>query len=108
MHSSSGTKRFRKPRALGSGLAMLGTLHPALGFLNHVVPSTQHLTLFNLTNKYFQGESSRFNINPLLDANIRALVSQVYVEGMMAGIVSRTMNSKTHGPTISVQRITIE
>ena len=55
-----------------------------------------------------QGESTRFNINPLLDSNIRALISQVYVEGMMAGIMSRTMNSKTHGPTISVQRITAE
>ena len=57
---------------------------------------------------HIQGESSRFNINPLLDANIRALVSQTYVEGMMAGILSRTMNSKTHGPNVTVQRITVE
>ena len=55
-----------------------------------------------------QGEQTRFNINPLLDANIRALMSQVYVEGMMAGIVSRTMSSKSHGPNITVERITAE
>ena len=68
-----------------------------------------YILLFSLyVYIHTQGELSRFNINPLLDANIRALVSQTYVEGMMAGILSRTMNSKTHGPTISVQRITIE
>ena len=42
-HSSSATTRFRKPRALDSALATLGTLHPALGFLNRVVPSTRRL-----------------------------------------------------------------
>ncbi|CAI8021126.1 Probable E3 ubiquitin-protein ligase HERC1 [Geodia barretti] len=82
-------------------------IHARLMLLNHFAKlMVASWKLFSIQN--IKGESTRFNINPLLDSNIRALISQVYVEGMMAGIMSRTMNSKTHGPTISVQRITAD
>ena len=43
--SSTGTTRFREPRALSSALAVLGTLQPrALGALNRVDPWTPRLT----------------------------------------------------------------
>ena len=43
--SSTGTTRFREPRALSSALAPLGTLQPrALGSLNRVDPWTPRLT----------------------------------------------------------------
>ena len=56
----------------------------------------------------FQSESARFHINPLVDDTTRSLLSPVATESMMAGVMSRTMLIKQHGPTITVQRISQE
>ena len=55
-----------------------------------------------------QVEVSQFHINPLSDSNTRSLISPLHVEGMITSVVNRTMVTKSHGPSITVQRITQE
>ena len=55
-----------------------------------------------------QTEVSQFHINPLSDSSTRSLISPLHAEGMITSVVNRTMVTKSHGPSITVQRITQE
>ena len=47
----------------------------------------------------------RFYVNPLSEGTIRCLLSPQAVEGMVARVMGRTMTRKSHGPSITIQRI---
>ena len=49
-----------------------------------------------------------FHINPLCDSRVRYLLSPVLVEGLMSSALAKTMNSKSHGPSVVVHRIAKE
>ncbi|XP_064390094.1 probable E3 ubiquitin-protein ligase HERC1 isoform X2 [Halichondria panicea] len=46
-----------------------------------------------------------FSINPLSDAGTRSLLAPASIEGLVAAVISKTMNSKQHGPSVTVNRL---
>ena len=76
-----------------------------LQILNHF--SSCILSSWRLFNYHssLHDESSVFHINPLSDGRVRSLISPSLVEGLMGSVLSRTMNTKSHGPSVIVHRI---
>ena len=67
-------------------------------YSNHTPPPPTHT----------QADTARFHINPLSDGCTRSLISPLHIEGMISGVISRTMVNKSHGPLITVQRLAQE
>lgn len=57
---------------------------------------------------HMQTDLAKFHLNPLSEESTRSLLSPQSVEGTMAGVIGRTMTHKSHGPTITIQRINTE
>ncbi len=54
---------------------------------------------------YTQVHNTVFSINPLSDAGTRSLLAPASIEGLVAAVISKTMNSKQHGPSVTVNRL---
>ena len=76
--------------------------------LNHF--SKCVLSSWRLYNSFYQPDdvASMFHINPLSDGKVRHLISSSLVEGLISAAISKTMNSKSHGPSVVVHRIAKE
>ena len=59
--------------------------------------------LFNCSNH--GDDMGVFYINPLLTSTTRMLISPTHVEELMSSLLSKTMNSNSHGPSVTIHRI---
>ena len=83
-------------------------IYGRLQILNHF--SNCILTSWKLFNSHSTqtDEVDMFHVNPLSDGRVRYLMSPGLVEGLMSAALAKTMNSKSHGPSVVVHRIAKE
>ena len=74
-----------------------------LNYFSHNILSSWRLFSFHQTSK--QEDIGTFYVNPLHDSISRLIISPTHVEGLMGSVLTRTMNSSSHGPSVTINRI---
>ena len=84
--------------------ALYGRLQILNHFSNCILSSWK---LFNSHSTQIR-DMDMFHINPLSDGRVRYLISPGLVDGLMSAALVKTMNTKSHGPSVVVHRIAKE
>lgn len=80
--------------------AIYGRLLVLNQFSQNVLSSWRLFSSYN----YMEGMDV-FYVNPLLTNTTRILISSTLVGGLMGGVLSKTANTSSHGPSVTIHRI---